>query len=373
VEGVCTAGPLRDSSHSLVALHIVIDSLAARFGGGAYAAVQVARHMADDPVVERVTVVTRRGSMVARGLRPPVRAITLPNVSHAELGHRLAWEATALPGRARRERADAVLTWSGMIPRTVRLPVIAYYANPLLFMGSGLGNAVRRYAARRTAGAAAAVLVPTRAFVRTAGAVLGRTPGVIPLGVDHDEFRPAATSGHEVLCVGDFYRHKRHDLVLDAWAALSEPRPPLRLIGDPAVDPTWTARLRREVERRSSLGRVVLEHGVSLHDLVAAYHRARVIVVASHYESFCMPLLEAQACGVPAVARSDPALRETGGPGTTYVAGSDVNDWSAALASLLADEDAYAHAREVGLQHAAGYGWDRTAKGIRDRLLEAVG
>jgi D-inositol-3-phosphate glycosyltransferase len=135
------------------------------------------------------------------------------------------------------------------------------------------------------------------------------------------------------------------------------------------VDPTWAAQLRRDIEQRRSLGHIVLEHGLPLHELVAAYHRARVIVVASRHESFCMPLLEAQACGVPAVARDDPVLRETGGPGTTYVAGDDVHDWSAALARLLVDDAAYADARETGLQHAAGYGWDRTATSIRERLV----
>ncbi len=352
-----------------LSLRLLIDGLATRNGGGAYAAVQVARHLAEDPAVGAVTVVTRRESIVARGLREPVRVVTLPNVTRAELGRRLAWEATALPGLARRERADGVLTWSGMLPRDVGVPVIAYLANPLLFTGTGMGNAVRRQAARRTAVGAMSVMVPTHALVQSACAVLGRTPEVIPLGVDHDHFHPVEGWGHEVLCVGDFYRHKRHDLVLDAWSALPEPRPPLRLIGDAAVDPTWAAQLRRDVEQRKSLGHIVLEQGLSLHELVAAYHRARVVVVASQHESFCMPLLEAQACGAPAVARDDPVLRETGGLGTTYVAGDDVDDWSAALARLLVDDAAYADAREAGLQHAAGYGWDRTASSIRERLV----
>ena len=361
---------LRARARDRLSVRLLIDGLAARNGGGAYAAVQVARHLADDPAVGAVTVVTRRDSIVARGLREPVRVVTLPKVARAELGRRLAWEAAVLPNLARRERADGLLTWSGMLPRDLGVPVIAYFANPLLFTGSGLGNAVRRQAARRTAVGAVSVMVPTHALVQSACAVLGRTPEVIPLGVDHRHFRPADGWGHEVLCVGDFYRHKRHDLVLDAWAALSEPRPALRLIGDAAVDPAWAAELRQGIERRQSLGHIVLEHGLSLHELVAAYHRARVIVVASEHESFCMPLLEAQACGVPAVARDDPVLRETGGPGTRYVAGDDVDDWRAAMERLLVDEHAHADAREAGLEHAARYGWDRTATSIRERLAQ---
>jgi glycosyltransferase involved in cell wall biosynthesis len=356
-----------------VSLRLVIDALAARFGGTAYAAVQTAQRLAKDPALGRVTVVTRRESIVAHGLRPPVRAVMLPNVTHAELVHRLAWEATVLPRLARNDRVDGVLTWSGMLPRAVGVPVLAYLANPVLFTSGGLANAIRRRAAHRTAVGAAAIMVPTQALVTSAGSVLGRAPEVIPLGIDHSQFRPAAAPGDEVLCVGDFYRHKRHDLVLDAWAALAPPRPRLRLIGDAAVDPAWAAHMRDEIERRRSLGPIVVEHGLSLRDLVAAYHRARVFVVASHHESFCMPLLEAQACGVPSVARDEPVLHETGGPGTTYVAGEDVNDWSSALERLLGDEDAHGEAREAGHRHAAGYGWDRTATSIRERLLAVAG
>jgi glycosyltransferase involved in cell wall biosynthesis len=103
--------------------------------------------------------------------------------------------------------------------------------------------------------------------------------------------------------------------------------------------------------------------------LVAAYRRARVLVIASEYESFCMPLLEALACGVPAVVRDLPALRETGGTGTRFVAGNYAERWATELDTLLAGGDAYRRARAAGLEHAARFDWQRTATGLRDAAL----
>jgi glycosyltransferase involved in cell wall biosynthesis len=93
--------------------------------------------------------------------------------------------------------------------------------------------------------------------------------------------------------------------------------------------------------------------------------------VASEQESFCLPLLEAQASGVPAVARDLPVLHETGGEGTTYVSGDDPQAWAAAMQRLLDDKVTYAAARAAGLEHAQGFSWEKTAAAVRDRLLPA--
>ena len=89
--------------------------------------------------------------------------------------------------------------------------------------------------------------VPTYHFAKLA-AGLPRVR-VVPLGVDRELFRPASRPGTELLCVSDFYRHKRHDLLLDAYEGLSGARPPLRLIGNPAVDRAWFHTLQKRARR----------------------------------------------------------------------------------------------------------------------------
>ena len=363
-----TIAKTTDVSRPRVAEKIVIDALAARYGGAAFAAVHVAHQLADDPDVGEVVLVARRGSLWPRecGVVPVCAAIELRDARRFELARRIAWEALALPYMAR-GRGTAVLTWSGMLPVAPRTPVVCYLANPLIFELPHGSHRVRRWAARRTAGWASQLLVPTEGMGALASAALRRRPEVVPLGIDHSRFTPNSSRGREVLCVADFYQHKRHDLALAAWARLPEPRPVLRFIGDDRVDPRHAAALAMQLDDHRRLGEIVVEGGLPLGE-IAAYHRARVVVIPSEHESFSMPLLEAQACGVPAVVRDIAALRETGGDGTSYVEGDDPRDWAAAIDNLLRDDAVHDDARRAGIEHAAGYSWAATTAAIKESL-----
>jgi glycosyltransferase involved in cell wall biosynthesis len=350
---------------------VVIDALAARFGGTAYAAIEVAQRLADEAGDDEIVVVTREGSLIAEGVeaRPGLRLVLLGDARRFELARRVLWEAHGLPKLVRRERASSVLSWSGMLPRAVGVPVVCYLANPLMFERRDAANRLRRWAARRTLRQASHVLVPTRATAVSAAEALGRPPEVVPFGVDRARLRPASEPGSDVLCVADFYPHKRQDMVLAAWAALPAPRPRLRLIGNPQVDRQWYETVRRQAERLSGLGEISFESGLSFEGIAEAYRGARAFALATHEESFCLPLLETQACGVPAVVRDLPVLREVGGSGTTYVEGDDPDVWAEALGRLLVDDTAHATARAAGTEHARRFSWDRTADAVRSRLV----
>jgi hypothetical protein len=119
---------------------VVMDALAARYGGAAYAAVQLAHSLADDPAVDEIIVLARDGSLVAEGIRPRrgLRLIALPKAKRFELARRPLWEAFGLPALSRRLSASSVATWSGMLPRRVDAPVVCYLANPVIFERRGL-------------------------------------------------------------------------------------------------------------------------------------------------------------------------------------------------------------------------------------------
>jgi glycosyltransferase involved in cell wall biosynthesis len=350
---------------------IIIDALAARYGGTAYAAIELAQRLADETGGDEVVVVTREGSLIAGGLEPTpgVRLLLLSDARRLELVRRLLWEAFRLPKLVRSEAGSSVVSWSGMLPRAVDAPLVCFLANPLMFEERDAGNRLRRGAARRTLRGASHVLVPTRASAAQAVEALGLTPEVVPWGVDHARFRPASRPGSDLMCVADFYPHKRQDVILAAWAALPAPRPGLRLIGNPEVDRGWYESVRRQAEQLRSLGELTFESGFSHDEVAEALRRARVFALASEHETFCLPVLEAQACGVPAVVRDVPVLRETGGTGTTYVSGDDPEDWAAEIGRLLVDDAAHSAARSAGLHHASGFSWEKTAEALRLRLL----
>jgi glycosyltransferase involved in cell wall biosynthesis len=339
-----------------------IEALAARFGGTAYATVHLARQLAINDNVAQVSVLTRRGSIVARGLARAreVSCIELPVPTRFELARRAAWEAARLPALVRQERSSVVISMSGMLPRRLGARLLCMLFNPVMYEQASAANVLRRWAVRRTVRAEAEIVAPSRYMATLAAASIGRECSVVPLGVDHSVFHPDpnAARGAEILCVADFYSHKRHDIVLEAWLRLTPPRPLLRLVGNPAVDPGTYARVLTRVE---SLPGVVVEHGLSLAQLVGAYQQARAFIMASERESFCMPLLESMACGVPCVVRDVPSLRETGGGGASYVAGDDPDAWAAALERATDDGASHERARQAAVASAARFSWERMA------------
>jgi glycosyltransferase involved in cell wall biosynthesis len=347
---------------------VLIDALAARYGGTAVATVQLARHLAARPDVSTVAVITRSGAIVEREVvgEEAVRCIALTAPHHLELAQRVAWEALRLPTIVRRERYDALISMSGILPRSPGCRLLCLLGNPVMYEINTPANLLRQWAARRTAGAAGYLAAPSRHMADMVSASVGRQCNVLPWGVDHGIFYPAPSPGEELLCVADFYKHKRHDLLLNAWHELEQPRPTLRLVGNPAVDHRTYAQV---VKLAGKLGNgVLIEHGLTLAQLVAAYRRARVFVLPSEHESFCMPLAESMACGVPAVVRGIPSLRETGGTGAAYLDSDDPAEWAALMRRMIEDDTEHDRARILAMRAAARFTWDGLAEELAARL-----
>lgn len=338
---------------------ILVDALAARFGGTAYAAIRLATGLAERSAVDQVVVVTRADSIVSKGLTPEdrLRVVEVPRPPVGELVQRTFWEATSLRTLVRTEDIDTVVTYSGILLRRPGAAVICHLLNPAALGDEGLGNVLRRLGIRETTRWATHVAAPTPAMADVATTTIDRPTRVIPLGVALDRFIPAESPGRDVLCVADFYEHKRHEIVLGAWARLPEPRPSLRLIGNAAPNREHAA----HVERLASIhgDRVTIEHDLSLEELSNAYREARAFVIASTRESFCMPLLESLASGVPAVVTDVPILRDTGDGGARYVDSDDPAEWSAALGEIVSDDRLHSELRESGIRHAAKFPWTR--------------
>lgn len=353
-------------------LVILVDALAARFGGTAYVAVQTSLELARHERVDRVVVVARAASIVARGIGGRDSCVKLKLLRRAdrlELARRVTWQAAFLPRLVEQLRADGLLTFSGILPRPVNCRVVAHLSNPVMFERPGGSNRVRQWAIRRTVRSGAGVIVPSQGMARLA-AIGGRSPDVVPHGLNHYAFRPAARPGQDVLCVADFYPHKRHDIVLAAWAALPEPRPRLRLIGDPSVNRRHFKKIHSQAAELMHLGAITFESGLSLREVASAYRSARALLLPSAHESFCLPLAESLASGVPAIVRDLPQLRETGGAGALYIDGDDPAAWSTALRGVLEDDGRHAAMRRQGIVYAARYSWRALADAVVERLVE---
>jgi glycosyltransferase involved in cell wall biosynthesis len=319
--------------------------------------------------VARLSVVYD-GSSVLAGALPyddRLRTVAVDLPTRGRIAWRVAWQVARLGALIRSERADALLCFGGMLARHPRCRVISFVSNALAYeQPRGVGNAIRRGAIARTARRSHQVYAPSQAM-----AELIAVPNVkvVPHGVNRGLFWPAGPPGDEVLAVGDFYPHKRYDLVLAAWELLPEPRPRLCLIGNPAVNQAYFEKIRRSARDP----RAVVAGYVSRDELVKAYRRARVLVLPSEHESFAVPIAEALASGVPAVVRDLPALRATGGPGALYVVGDDPRAWADAIQRVVAEDATHSELRVAGIRHAEAFTWPRVAETVMADLQTPAG
>ena len=94
----------------------------------------------------------------------------------------------------------------------------------------------------------------------------------------------------------------------------------------------------------------------------ALYRRAEVFCVASLYEGFGLPALEAMARGTPTVATTGSAMEEfVEGAGLLFAPG-DVDGCIDALARAIDDRDLRAALRASGQERAASLTWERSAE-----------
>ena len=141
-----------------------------------------------------------------------------------------------------------------------------------------------------------------------------------------------------------------------------------------AGPPAWRyERLLRLVDKLGLTDQVRFLDYVPADDLVALYNLADLFVFPSLYEGFGLPPLEAMASGLPVVASTAPALREVLDGAALLVQPLDVPALAEAMAAALGDEPLRNHLREAGLQRAALFSWERTARETAVVYREAAG
>lgn len=201
---------------------------------------------------------------------------------------------------------------------------------------------------------------------------------VIHEGCDHRRYRPEprrplpAHYGLEryFFYVGDFRRYKNLHKSLEGFAQADLEGVVFALAGK--KDGVFYPELLETVKRLGIEEKVRFLGYVPDEDLPALYQNALALSFASLYEGFGLPPLEAMASGTPVILSELSSLPEVSGEAGYYVDAHSTDSLAAAYRALALDKALREKHRQLGLERAQDFTWERSAQAHLDlfeRLL----
>jgi glycosyltransferase involved in cell wall biosynthesis len=197
---------------------------------------------------------------------------------------------------------------------------------------------------------------------------------VAPLGVSPPQVEaPPVALRPYFVALGTIEPRKNHLLLLNLWrqfaAVMGPAAPRLVVVGRRGWE---NENVLDMLERCSAIDGLVRESGALPDREVASLLRgARALLFPSFAEGFGLPLAEALALGVPAIASDLRSLREVGGAVPDYIDPLDGASWRAAVLDYARPDS---HARRAQLTRLGGWKpptWSDHFAEV-DRLLDVL-
>lgn len=296
---------------------------------------------------------------------------------------RLFAQQLALPLIARRWRADVLHSPSFIMPlyrgrqrHVLTVHDMSSFTMPEHHIPLRRSWPYRRAIVRSILHADAVVVISDA----TRQAICGIVPNVdrerlhvIPLGIN-DEFHvysaervATARMRHGwpssyILYVGTIEPRKNLGRLVDSYAELvSSGDAPDRLLLAGKLGWGYEGLLRR-LEEPDVKGRVQILGYVPQEELSLLYCGATLFVYPSRLEGFGFPPLEAMACGVPTISSLSSSLAENLQGAALLVPPDDGQALTQVMREALRNDELRAKFKEAGLQRAARFRWEATAR-----------
>jgi glycosyltransferase involved in cell wall biosynthesis len=291
----------------------------------------------------------------------------------------LTWEQVGLARAA--QEVDVLVTWTERLPVSVGGRFVVWlFESPSHRIAENVrrragvyqraSDLVTRALWKRSLRHAARVVTGSRA---TAGELARDVPGL-----DAQPLYPGLSSGFGPGGGTDAERYVFHlsssdprdntEAIVAAFARL-ETDAVLRIGG--ALGNRLAA-VEGEIGRLGLTGRVELTGRVSDEALVRLYQGASVYVDATLYEGFGFVPLEAMACGAPVVASRASSIPEVVGDAGILCDPHAADELAAAVGRVLSNPTLAADLRRRGLERAATFTWERTARELADVLDDVL-
>jgi glycosyltransferase involved in cell wall biosynthesis len=208
---------------------------------------------------------------------------------------------------------------------------------------------------------------------KTAGVEAAR----IHNGVERERFHPdirfsnIQATGPVVMFIGRYTEYKGAMNVVEAFARALSKVPEAELVMHGFLESGgYIDSIKAFIEKEGIADRVRMLGPVGGSEMAYHISMATVFANGSVDETFCMPLLEAEACGVPCVAFAAGGIPEVVADGESGLLAppGDVEVYAQNLARILGDNSLRERLAEGALRHAALFTYDRIGGQILERI-----
>lgn len=161
-----------------------------------------------------------------------------------------------------------------------------------------------------------------------------------------------------ILYVGQWRPHKNVPVLLEAFRVFRQSGRKVQLVLGGSPNPDVLA----VIESHPFKDDIVVRGFIPDSELPVWYQSASVFVFPSLHEGFGLPVLEAQAVGVPVIASSATTLPEVGGKGALYFHPDRPRELAGHLSALLSNKDLRARMIRLGRENIRRFNWRDAAE-----------
>jgi glycosyltransferase involved in cell wall biosynthesis len=192
---------------------------------------------------------------------------------------------------------------------------------------------------------------------------------VIPMGVDHQLFRPIEKSRSRthfglppskkiLLNVGNEEPRKNVVTLIRAFIKVARNVPDSILVRVGGRESKEVA----DLIASNDLSDRVRYYKLSRGDMPFIYCAADAVILPSWYEGFGLPALEAMACGCPVIASDATSIPEVVGEGGILIDPMDCEAFASAIENLLVSTSLQSDLARRGLEQSEKFSWATTAE-----------
>tara|TARA_B100000579_G_scaffold238199_1_gene195318 strand:+ start:303 stop:1367 length:1065 start_codon:yes stop_codon:yes gene_type:complete len=192
----------------------------------------------------------------------------------------------------------------------------------------------------------------------------------IKLGFNNKKYYPIINIRKKFfLIIGRHNPHKNLERVIKAFSFAKIKDYKLVFVG--SFDVRYTPSLIKIIDELNIRHLCVWKGWITDYEKLLLLNECQALIIASLWEGFGLPALEAMACGTPVIASERGALPEVLGKYGYLVNPFKIQSIASALHVVINDKNCFEKALDIGPKRAASFNWFNTAREI-EKIIHKI-